>query len=65
MHTNFLLLSDVAITFMDAFPAANRADSTGAKSCSMQLYAGPSSNQILRIRFRYDNFMLNNIFLIL
>lgn len=63
MHTNFLLLSDVPITFMDALPPADRANSTSAESCSMQLYAGPSPNQILWIGFRYDNhFILNNIF---
>lgn len=37
---------------MDAFPAANRAVSTGAEGRSVQLHTGPSSDQILRVGLR-------------
>lgn len=50
----FLFLSDVAITPMDAFSAANRAVSTGAEGRGVQLSTGSPSDQVLPVGFRYD-----------
>lgn len=60
MHFQFFSLSDVATTPMDAVFTANRAANVGGKSYSVQLYAGSSSDSILRIGFWYDiNFNFN------
>jgi hypothetical protein len=60
MHFLFFLLSDAAITSVDALFAVNRAAGTGAKGHSMQLYASPPSDAILRIGFWYDDITISD-----
>jgi len=53
---------------VDALSAVNRATSTGAKGHSMQLYANPPSDPILRIGFWYDDIIIpddTNIYILL
>lgn len=40
----FFFITDEAVTSVDAFPAANRAVSTGAEGRGLQLHAGTSSD---------------------